>query len=132
MKSEVVQMKLLVASQTKSAHITLPELENALCALKKGKSRDPFGLISELFHPDCIGDDLKISLLTMLNRIKIDGKLPVFMRTFHVTTIPKAGTHLELTNERGIFLVSVLRKVPMQILYKGNTQPLKKTCQIVT
>ena len=50
MKSEVVQMKLLVASQKKSTKITLSELDNALCALKKGKSRDPFGLISKIFH----------------------------------------------------------------------------------
>ena len=40
------------------------------------------------------------------------------MRTFHVTTIPKSGSHLELTNDKDIFIVSVLRKILMQILYK--------------
>jgi hypothetical protein len=55
-----------MAGQAKSTHITLPELENALCGLKKLKSIYLFGLISEMFHPNCDGEDLKISLLTML------------------------------------------------------------------
>ena len=47
---------------------------------KNGKARDPDGLVREIFKTDVIGEDLKVSLLTMLNQIKKDGIFQDFMR----------------------------------------------------
>ena len=47
---------------------------------KTGKSRDPEVLVREIFKNDIIGEDLKVSLLTMLNSIKQEGILPDFMK----------------------------------------------------
>ena len=49
-------------------------LEEVLKSLKSGKCRDPEGMIREIFKDEVMGDDLKSSLLTLLNRIKATGK----------------------------------------------------------
>ena len=45
-----------------------------------GKCRDPEVLIREVFKEDVIGDNLKMSLLLMYNKIKFTGKMPSFMK----------------------------------------------------
>ncbi len=47
----------------------MSELNIVLSSLKNNISRDPEGLLNEVFKPDSIGSDLKISLLSMLNLI---------------------------------------------------------------
>ena len=46
------------------------ELTSTLKSLKNNKSRDPNGLINEIFKPPVIGRDLKDTLLEFLNGIK--------------------------------------------------------------
>ena len=41
--------------------------------------------------------------------IKEKGEVPYFMNVTSVTTIPKSGSKFLLTNERGIFKVSIIR-----------------------
>ena len=83
----------------------------------KKKARDPEGLCAELFQNEVIGESLKISLLIMLNEIKEEGAVPYFMNVTSVTTIPKLGSKYLLTNERGIFKVSILRTILLRLLY---------------
>ena len=47
----------------------MEELNKVLKSLKTGKSRDPDNLIGELFKMGVIGDDLKMSILMMMNKI---------------------------------------------------------------
>ena len=54
-------------------------MEKGVNDLNKGRARDPNGLCSELFQISVMGADLKLSLLTMLNSIKSEGKIPKFM-----------------------------------------------------
>ena len=56
----------------------------------------------------------------MLNEIKQEGIVPYFMNVTSVTTIPKAGSKFMLTNERGIFKVSILRTILLRLLYNRN------------
>ena len=74
----------------------------------KNKSRDPHGLINELFKPDIIGSDLKLSLLNLFNEIKDKCHIPEFIQWANITSLYKGkGGRLDLENERGIFIVSV-------------------------
>ena len=110
-------MKMKIAEATSSKLWTMSDLEAALRDLKTNKSRDPEGLINEIFKKDIIGDDLKMSLLFMFNKIKQNKLIPFFMNLANITTVPKRGSRLKLENERGIFRVSVLRYILMRLMY---------------
>ena len=69
-KRRIFRMKLKLAEENSSSPWNMNDLDNALQDLKNNKSRDPEGLINELFKKDVIGQDLKISLLSMLNGLK--------------------------------------------------------------
>ena len=62
-KLEAFEIKLKEAKLKKSDDWTMLEIDNVLKNIKKNKSRDPDGLSRSIFHIDCIGSDLKHSLL---------------------------------------------------------------------
>ena len=120
MDKELTQLKVSLAKLNKSKQFTQNELEVTLNDLNLGRARDPEGLSAELFQPKVIGEALKDSLLILLNTIKDDGEIPFFMNVTSVTTIPKAGSKFLLTNERGIFKVSILRTILLRLIYNRN------------
>ena len=64
------------------------------------------------------GNNLKLSLLHIFNKIKEENKIPGFIRRADVSTIYKGkGSKKELVNERGIFVVSILRSILMRLIY---------------
>ena len=65
------------------------DLINVLKSLKNGKCRDPEGMIRKIFKEEVIGEDLKISLLMLLNIIKETGIIPPFMRVTNICAIYK-------------------------------------------
>ena len=91
-------MKLKLAASRSSSPWSMADLEAAMKDLKNKKSRDPGGLLNELFKMNDIGDDLKKSLLTMLNRLRSERLIPIFMNDVNVTTVPKKGSRLLLEN----------------------------------
>jgi hypothetical protein len=44
--------------------------------LKKLKARDPLGLVNHIFLPEVAGDDLKIAILKLMNKIKEEQIYP--------------------------------------------------------
>ena len=79
-------------------------------------------MVRELFKPNVMGANMKISLLSLLNLIKEEGKFPQFMRRANISTIPeKTKSRLYLKNERGIFLVNIVREIFMKILYRRKS-----------
>ena len=117
-KNKTISYKLRISKDNKSPAITMEELDNVLRKTKNGKTRDPEGLAREIFRPNIIGDDLKVSLVTLLNVIKEEGIIPQFMRRATISTIPKKNkSRLHLKNERGIFLVNIIRGIFMRVLY---------------
>ena len=119
-KRRIFKMKIKLSKSRPSSVWTMKDLENALKDLKNNKSRDPEGLINELFKTNVIGEDLKRSLLLMFNNIKTEQKIPIFMNHANVTTIPKKGSPLILENQRGIFRVPVLRFILMRLIYNDK------------
>lgn len=120
LKAKCFEIKLKLARNRPSPPWSMADLEQALDDLKLKKSRDPRGLVNELFKNEVIGDNLKLSLLHMFNKIRAGEKLPTFMNLADVTTVPKKGSSFELENERGIFRVTVLRSILMRLIYNDK------------
>ena len=113
----VSQLKLAKAWKNKSPPFTMIEFEKGIKDLNKGRARDPEGWCAEILQENVMGEDLKISLLELLNDIKTNGIVPDFMKESSVTTIPKPGSKFELANERGIFKLSVVRSLLIRLIY---------------
>ena len=104
--------------EKKSEFWNMNDLELALKALKENKSRDPNGWINELFKDGVAGYNLKLSFLQIFNKIKEENQIPEFIRLADVSTIYKGkGSKKELVNERGIYVVSIMRSILMRLIY---------------
>ena len=97
------------------------DLIKVLRELKLNKSRDPHGLINEIFKPGVIGNDLQNSILILMNKVKAQTAIPEFMEFANIVSIYKGrGEKSSLENDRGIFLVNVLRNILMKLVYNDN------------
>ena len=117
---------LKVAKSRKSPKWTMEDLNLAISKLKSNKARDFEGYSNELFKNNIIGSDIKKSLLLMFNKIKENSFIPYFMNCANITTVPKKGNQIELQNERGIFRVSVLRSILMNLIYERKYPEVDK------
>ena len=123
-RKDIFIQKLELAKSKKSPEWTMKNLNLAIAKLKNDKSRDFEGYSNELFKNNVIGIDLKMSLLIMFNQIKKNCFIPKFMKCANITTVPKKGSQIELRNERGIFRVSVLRSILMNLIYERKYQEI--------
>ena len=104
---------------SKSEDWTNKELRFTLKSLKSNKTRDPSGFINELFKPGVIGVDLENAILQLINGIKREFYIPYSMQMANITTIyKKKGSRHDLENDRGIFGLSVFRKIIDKMVYK--------------
>ena len=119
LKEDLLAVRLDLANRNKSVPWNMNDLESVLKTLKPGTSRDPNGWVRDLFSSDVAGKNLKLSMLTMFNKIKSENFIPEFIRKADVTTIYKGkGTKASLENDRGIFLVTTFRSILMKLIYK--------------
>ena len=65
----------------------MKHLEAALKELKKDRARDPNGWINDLFQDGVAGNDLKISMLAMFNKIRSEKYYPSFIRKADITSL---------------------------------------------
>ena len=95
--------------------------------LKDNKSRDPHGLLNELFKPGVIGKDMENSLLELLNKVKMEISIPAFMHLVNIVAIYKGkGLKMDLSSDRGIFIVNIFRAVLMKMIYEDNYDKVDK------
>ena len=91
----------------------MKRLDKVLKYLKKNKARDPHGFCNELFRPEVAGDDLKLALLKLVNRIKLDQLFPVnfYIYNFVLKKVPMGvkDEHLLLCNLKKIIFITCLR-----------------------
>ena len=110
-----------MACNIKSPPWTEEELNKVLSSLKQGKSRDQSGLICDIFQKPVCGDNLKLSMLTLLNKTKETLQIPEFFQNSNISSIwKKKGDILNLEFHRGIFLVSLFKTVIMKLIYMRN------------
>ena len=125
LKESLFKLRLKLCKSVKSEPWSESQLDKVLSSLKNNKSRDPHGLINELFKPGVIGSDLKLSLLTMLNQIKGNCHIPNFMQWANIVSLYKGkGEKMELENERGIFIVSIFRSMLMKLIYQDKYEEI--------
>ena len=75
-------------------------------------------LINEIFKKGVIGDDLKLSLLSMCNKARRDKIIRILMNYANITTVPKKkGSRLLIETERGTFRVAVLIYISIKLIY---------------
>ena len=87
--------------------------------MKNNKSRDPHGIVNELFKPGIAGEKLVSSLLIMLNKIKTEITFPEFMELCNIVSIYR-GERMNLESERGIFIVNIIRSILMKMVYQDK------------
>ena len=105
-------MRIKLAQKNKTPPWTLKELEVVLKYLKNNKSRDPLGLCNELFKENAAGDDLKLAVLKLVNRIKSEQKYPEALEKCDITSIyKKKGNKNDFNSYRGIFRVPIVRTI---------------------
>ena len=124
LREELFDQRLEQAKRNKSPPWTMEELETVLCKLKKDKAADPIGLVNEIFMLKNIGTDLKESLLLLLNKIKDQFEEPEFMQLANITSFWKRkGPKNDIENERGIFILTVLRMIKDKMIY-NDVRPI--------
>ena len=113
--------RLEISLLTKSSPWSEAKLDAVLSKLKNGKSRDPLNLVREIFKPGVIGKDLKLSMLSLFNRIMEENDFPSFMELANIISIYKAKCDkLDLDSDRGIFIVNLFRSFPMKLVYNDK------------
>ena len=96
----------------KSQDWQIKELRNAIKSMKSNKTRDPSGLLVELLKPPVIGQDLELAILRLVNGIKAEYIIPKVVQMANITTIYKSsGSRHDLESDRGIFSLSIWRKL---------------------
>ena len=123
-KEKLCDKLLKVAAANKTPPWELKDLEKVLKYLKKNKSRDPHGYCNELFHNDVAGDDLKLAILKLMNRIKEDQVFPKCMELCNISSIWKRkGSRNEYESYRGIFRVTIFRSI---LIYNDEYETLEE------
>ena len=125
MKMELFDCRLEISKYKKSKPWLLKDLDKVINALKNDKARDPNGWVNELFKAGVAGQNLKLSMLNLFNKIKTENYIPDFMRKADVTTIYKGkGEKSDLKNDRGIFIVTVFRSILMKLIYNDKYEEI--------
>ena len=86
---------------------------------------DPNGIVNEIFKSGCIGSDLKEALFLLFNGVKAEQFIPMFMNLSNITSIHKNnGSKLDLDNDTGIFILTVMKNILDKLVYFDNYQDL--------
>lgn len=94
-------------------------------SLKNNQTRDPNGMINEVFKPGVIGYDLKLAILDLMNGIKREMVMPTFMQLSNITTLYKnKGSRFDMDNDRGIFILTVFRKIFDKLIYNDKYEDI--------
>ena len=127
LKTELWTSRLTCIRNIKTPQWTMCKLERAISSLKKNKSRDPNGMVNEVFMEGTIGTDLKLALLSLFNEIKRNQHIPDFMKLSNITSLYKnKGSRADLDNDRGIFILTILRKILDKLIYFDNFENIDK------
>ena len=127
LNEDVFSKRVEEAETNQSAPFSMEELEKVTTKLKSGKSKDPNNLIYELFKDGVMGNDMKHSLLMLLNKMKTQMSIPDELKTAHITILHKKNSKLDLKNWRGIFVTSVVRGILMKLIYERTYEIVDKS-----
>ena len=75
-------------------------------------------MVRDIFKEGVVGNNLKMSILILFNKIKEQMCIPDCMKTANITMLHKKKSKLDLNNWRGIFVTGVLRTILMKMLHE--------------
>ena len=118
LKMELWESRMVELVANKSENWNLKDLRLSCKSLKVNKTTDPNGMINELFKEGVIGTDLEIALLHLFNGIKSSFYIPDYLLRQNISTIYKnKGSRLELKNDRGIFILTAIKKILDKLIF---------------
>ena len=127
MKSELWGNLLEACKSRTSQPWEMSDLDKVLKKLKTNKTRDPIGLINEIFKPGCIGAGLKQAVLSLLNQSKLSNELAEVMQLSNITSIWKRkGSKMQLSSDRGIFVLTTFRMIMDRMVYNDYYPSLEE------
>ena len=147
LKQELWLSRYELLRRKKSRPWTIDQIKFAILSLKNNKTRDPHGWLNETFKDCCprvnspptitnnsppkIGqeesNDLIVSIYHLMNGIKDSFHIPKFMMYENITSLFKnKGSRLKLENDRGIFILPVLKKILDKLIYFDYYESINK------
>ena len=103
----------------------MKDLSRVCQNLKNNQTRDPLEMLNELFKPGVMGKDFKEAVLCLMNGVKKTMVVPSQMQLSNITTLFKhKGSRFDLNNERGIFILTVFRKIFDRLIYNDKYQDI--------
>ena len=125
LKSDLWKLRYEDLKSKKSQPWTLANMNRAIKGFKNNQAGDPNGIICELFKPGVLGKDLAQGLLMLCNGMKSELYIPALVQLANITTIFKnKGSRLELSNDRGIFILSIFRKIADKMIYQDKYEQI--------
>ena len=122
LRERLFKQRIEECKNKKSPDWNMEDLDKVLSRLKSGKAADPLGLVNELFMLQNIGQDLKNSILLMMNKIKNQFETPEFMELANITSFWKGkGPKDDIEMERGVFILVILRMIKDRLVYNDIT-----------
>ena len=107
---------------------SISQFEKAIKSLKNNQARDPMGIINELFKPGMAGEQLKFSTLSLMNQVKLSMQIPRNMQLSNITSIwKKKGSQLDMSNDRGIFVLTAVRKILDKLTYLDKYPDIERS-----
>ena len=117
MKQELWSQRLKSLIKKKTPNWNVNDVIKAVKKLKNNKSRDPFGVINETLKDCAEMNDLMFALQKLVNGIKEEKHK--YMTYATVTSLHKnKGSKSDLENDRGIFILTTVKKVLEKLLYQ--------------
>ena len=125
LKTKLWMSRLSNLKEKKTPPWNEDKLDTILKSMKNNKTMDPNGMVNEVFKAGVIEADLKKALLYLLNGIKSNQIIPFFMTLSNITSLYKnKGSRFDLNNDRGIFILTVLKKILDKMIYSDNIKDL--------
>ena len=119
LQESLLRKRLLISRLRKTPQWTEKDVIAVMKALKTNKSKDPHGMINELFKLPNAGADLIKSITVLMNRIKDQCYIPEFIRFKNVSAMYKnRGSRLDLDNDRGIMTTTILNSILQKLIHK--------------
>ena len=126
LKNELWELRLESLKMKIAVPWSIEELEKVTKSLKNNQTRDPNSMISELFKPNIAGKDLQKAILDLMNLVQTSLIIPEYMQYSDISSIFKnKGSRMQLSSDRGIFNLGILRKILDKLAYNDKYQDLE-------
>ena len=88
-KEILCEQNLKKARENKTPDWSLKDVMFVLKNLKTGVSRDPLGLVNEIFNPKIASEEIVLAIMKLMNRIKSDQVFPDCFEPCNITRLNK-------------------------------------------